>query len=96
MNFAAIVWPIKLAGVLPHTIELGFPENRSFWILFKACIQPPNAILKEIEFTLELFLWRISQAEIMRKQDQVQDLVRSQEPQSWNILELGNELSLKR
>ena len=68
----------------------------SFWILLKACIQPPNAILKEIEFTLELFLWRISQAEIMRRQDQVQDLVRSQEPQSWNILEVGNELSLKR
>ena len=34
--------------------------------------------------------------EIMRRQDLVRDLVRSEEPQSWNILEVGNELSLKR
>ena len=31
----------------------------------------------------------------MRRQDLVRDLVRSEEPQSWNTLEVGNELSLK-
>ena len=73
-----------------HSAIGGYSQRASFCIGAKP--------LKKFPF-LEWIPWRISQRRrntlIMRRQDLVRDLVRSEEPQSRNTLEIGNELSLK-
>ena len=84
---------------MPHAVELSFRKTDIFLDSLKS-IHSATGCNSQRDLVcigaIPLKNVRSRDYEIMRRQHQVRDLIRSQEPQSWNILEVGNELSLKR